>query len=72
MIVYSIASPLAAIGEIIVTSRLDSAQPNAGISYELSAIAAVVIGSTSLSCGRAMIMNIEILIRKEITWFEKK
>ena len=40
---------------MIVTSRLDSAQPNAGISYELDAIAAVVIGGTSLSGGKGSI-----------------
>lgn len=53
--VYTLAGALAAIGGIIVTSRLDSAQPNAGISYELDAIAAVVIGGTSLSGGRGSI-----------------
>ena len=55
IIVYSIAGMLAAIGGIIVTARLDSAQPNAGSSYELDAIAAVVIGGTSLSGGRGSI-----------------
>jgi ribose transport system permease protein len=55
--VYSIAGALAAIGGIIVTSRLDSAQPNAGVSYELDAIAAVVIGGTSLSGGRGTILG---------------
>jgi len=54
-IVYAIAGGLAAIGGIIVTSRLDSAQPNAGASYELDAIAAVVIGGTSLSGGKGTI-----------------
>ena len=55
MIVYGLAGAMAAIGGIIVTSRLDSAQPNAGNSYELDAIAAVVIGGTSLSGGRGTI-----------------
>lgn len=55
IIVYSLAGALSAIGGLIVTSRLDSAQPNAGISYELDAIAAVVIGGTSLSGGRGSI-----------------
>ncbi|MBW3467000.1 ABC transporter permease [Arthrospiribacter ruber] len=54
-IVYAIAGGLAALGGIIVTSRLDSAQPNAGASYELDAIAAVVIGGTSLSGGKGTI-----------------
>ena len=55
--VYSVAGMLAAVGGILVTSRLDSAQPNAGISYELDAIAAVVIGGTSLSGGKGTIMG---------------
>lgn len=55
--VYSIAGALAAVGGLIVTSRLDSAQPNAGISYELDSIAAVVIGGTSLSGGKGTIMG---------------
>jgi ribose transport system permease protein len=53
--VYAIAGSLAALGGIIVTGRLDSAQPNAGISYELDAIAAVVIGGTSLSGGKGSV-----------------
>ena len=57
LIVYSIAGSLAAIGGIIVTSRLDSAQPNAGIGFELDSIAAVVIGGTSLSGGKGTIMG---------------
>lgn len=57
VIVYSIAGVLAAVGGILVSSRLDSAQPNAGISYELDSIAAVVIGGTSLSGGRGSVMG---------------
>jgi len=57
IIVYTIAGALAAIGGILVTSRLDSAQPNAGTSYELDSIAAVVIGGTSLSGGRGTILG---------------
>jgi ribose transport system permease protein len=53
--VYALAGAFAAIGGIIVTSRLDSAQPNAGASYELDAIAAVVIGGTSLSGGKGSV-----------------
>ncbi len=55
--VYLIAGALAAVGGIILTSRLDSAQPNAGLSYELDSIAAVVIGGTSLSGGRGSILG---------------
>jgi ribose transport system permease protein len=55
--VYAIAGALAAVGGILVTSRLDSAQPNAGITYELDAIAAVVIGGTSLSGGKGSVLG---------------
>ena len=55
--VYSLAGILAGVGGLLVTARLDSAQPNAGISYELDAIAAVVIGGTSLSGGRGTVMG---------------
>jgi ribose transport system permease protein len=57
LLVYTIAGTLAAVGGLIVTSRLDSAQPNAGMSYELDAIAAVVIGGASLSGGRGTVMG---------------
>ncbi len=57
ILVYSMAGVLAAVGGLLVTARLDSAQPNAGISYELDAIAAVVIGGTSLSGGRGTILG---------------
>lgn len=57
VVVYSIAGALAGIGGIIVTSRLDSAQPNAGLSFELDSIAAVVIGGTSLSGGKGTILG---------------
>jgi len=55
--VYTIAGVLAAVGGILVTSRLDAAQPNAGTGYELDSIAAVVIGGTSLSGGRGSVMG---------------
>ncbi|MBC8005939.1 MAG: ribose ABC transporter permease [Verrucomicrobia bacterium] len=57
LIVYSLGAALAAVGGVIVTSRLDSAQPNAGISYELDAIAAVVIGGTSLNGGKGSVLG---------------
>ncbi len=49
--VYGLAGMMAAVGGVLVTSRLNSAQPNAGSGYELDSIAAVVIGGTSLSGG---------------------
>jgi ribose transport system permease protein len=57
VIVYSIAGAMAGLGGIIVTSRLDSAQPNAGAGFELDSIAAVVIGGTSLSGGKGTILG---------------
>ena len=55
--VYGLAGLLAAVGGLLVTSRLDSAQPNAGMGYELDSIAAVVIGGTSLSGGRGSVIG---------------
>jgi ribose transport system permease protein len=55
--VYTLAGGLSAIAGLVVTSRLDSAQPNAGTGYELDSIAAVVIGGTSLSGGRGSILG---------------
>lgn len=57
LLVYTLAGILSAVAGILVTARLDSAQPNAGSGYELDAIAAVVIGGASLSGGRGSIMG---------------
>lgn len=57
LLVYTLAGILAAVAGVLVTSRLDSAQPNAGSGYELDAIAAVVIGGGSLSGGRGTIVG---------------
>ena len=56
-LVYTLAGILSAVAGILVTARLDSAQPNAGSGYELDAIAAVVIGGASLSGGRGSIIG---------------
>ena len=53
--VYTISGILASIAGIIITSRLYSAQPTAGSGYELDAIAAVVLGGTSLNGGKGKI-----------------
>ena len=53
--VYGISGALSALAGIIVTSRLASAQPTAGTGYELDAIAAVVLGGTSLTGGKGRI-----------------
>lgn len=49
--VYIISGVLAAVGGYIYMSRLQSGQPTAGNGYELQAIAATVVGGTSLSGG---------------------
>jgi ribose transport system permease protein len=54
---YTICGLLSAIAGLIVTARLSSAQPTTGAGYELDAIAAVVIGGTSLSGGRGSIIG---------------
>jgi inositol transport system permease protein len=52
---YMMCSGLAGLAGIILASRITTGQPNAGIAYELDAIAAVVIGGTSLLGGRGSI-----------------
>ena len=49
--IYMVAGALAGLGGLVLTSRLNSAQPTAGAGLELDVIAAVVIGGTSLSGG---------------------
>jgi len=51
MVAYVVCSGLAALAGIVLASRINTGQPNAGVAYELDAIAAVVIGGTSLSGG---------------------
>lgn len=55
--VYSLTGFLAAVAGVILTSRLNSAQPTAGTMYELDAIAAVVLGGTSLTGGKGWIVG---------------
>lgn len=57
IIIYSISGMMASISGLIITSRLSSAQPTAGASYEMDAIAAVVLGGTSLSGGKGRILG---------------
>ena len=55
--IYSLAGLMSAMAGAILTSRLNSAQPTAGMSYELDAIAAVVLGGTSLTGGKGRILG---------------
>jgi ribose transport system permease protein len=53
IIVYSISGMLSAFASIMLTARLNAAEPIAGASFELDAIAAVVMGGTALTGGKA-------------------
>src|SRR5262245_34583257 len=55
--VYVLSGAMAAMAGVILTSRLNSAQPTAGVGYELDAIAAVVVGGTCLRGGRGWIFG---------------
>lgn len=57
VMIYGLSGLLAALAGAILTSRLNSAQPTAGTSYELDAIAAVVLGGTSLTGGKGRIFG---------------
>lgn len=56
-LVYSLAGLLSGLAAVLLTARLNSAQPIAGINYELDAIAATVIGGTSLLGGEGHILG---------------
>lgn len=55
--IYSLSGAICGIAGLIIASRLNSAQPALGLGYELDAIAAVVIGGTSLAGGRGSILG---------------
>jgi len=57
LLVYLLGGALSGVAGLLVTARLDSATPNAGLGYELDSIAAVVIGGTSLNGGRGTIIG---------------
>lgn len=57
LLVYGISGFTAAIAGLVLTSRLMSGQPNAGVSFELDAIAAVVLGGASIAGGRGVIIG---------------
>jgi ribose transport system permease protein len=54
---YALAGAAAGLGAVCYTSRLGASDPNAGVGLELSAIAAAVIGGTSLLGGRGSIIS---------------
>lgn len=51
VLVYTACAALSGLAGVLLAARLDAVQPTIGIAYELDAIAAVVIGGTSLSGG---------------------
>jgi ribose transport system permease protein len=55
--VFALVGLLTGLGAVFYTSRLGSSDPNAGVGLELSAIAAVVIGGTSLMGGQGSVLN---------------
>jgi len=57
IVTYALSGCIAGVAGLLISSRLNSAQPALGLGYELDAIAAVVIGGTSLSGGRGTILG---------------
>lgn len=57
VLVFMSMGALAALAGIMQISRLEAADPNAGVGMELQVIAAVVIGGTSLMGGRGSVLN---------------
>jgi ribose transport system permease protein len=57
VIIYTLCGGICGISGLLVASRLNSAQPALGQGYELDAIAAVVIGGTSLAGGTGTILG---------------
>ena len=55
--VYGVGGLLSGLAAVVLTARLNSAQPIAGINYELDAIAATVIGGTSLMGGQGSVIG---------------
>ncbi|RPJ41269.1 MAG: ABC transporter permease, partial [Chloroflexi bacterium] len=55
--VYTLCGLFSGLAGVVIASRLNSAQPALGSGYELDAIAAVVIGGTSLSGGEGSILG---------------
>ncbi len=55
--VYGVSGLFAGVAGVLISARLNSAQPSLGFGYELDAIAAAVIGGTSLSGGEGTILG---------------
>ncbi len=57
LLIYGLSGLTAAIAAVVLTGRLMSGQPNAGQGFELDAIAAVVLGGTSIAGGRGSLIG---------------
>lgn len=57
LLAYTLSGFTAALAGIVLSSRLMSGQPNAGVGFELDAIAAVVLGGTAIAGGRGSILG---------------
>ena len=57
LLVYSLSGFTCALAGLVLSSRLMSGQPNSGVGFEMDAIAAVVMGGTSISGGRGSIIG---------------
>ena len=57
IVVYTLAGLFIGLAGVMISARLGSAQPATGMGYELQAIAAVVIGGTSLAGGKGSIVG---------------
>jgi ribose transport system permease protein len=57
VLIYTLAGLFTGLAGVMISARLGSAQPGTGMGYELQAIAAVVIGGTSLAGGKGSIVG---------------
>ncbi|GGJ35436.1 ABC transporter permease [Deinococcus roseus] len=57
LLVYSLSSALAGLAGVILATQFSAGQPNEGMGWELTAIAAVVVGGTLLTGGRGSVIN---------------
>jgi ribose transport system permease protein len=57
LLIYALSGFACAVAGLVLGSRLMSGQPNAGVAFEMDAIAAVVMGGTSISGGRGSIVG---------------
>lgn len=57
IIIYTLSGAFMGIAGVVIAARLNSAQPALGVGYELQAIAAVVIGGTSLQGGKGSVVG---------------